>query len=49
MLLVARDWAERVLNNVRNWLVRNAIKVAGVIVILFSLALIRNGISGLVN
>jgi uncharacterized membrane protein len=49
MLLVARDWAERVLGGARDWLVRNAVKVAGVIVILFSLALIRNGISGLVN
>jgi hypothetical protein len=49
MLLVARDWAERVLNAARDWLVLNAVKVAAVIVVLFAAALLRNGISGLVS
>ena len=49
MLLVAHDWAERVLNRTRDWLVLNAVKVAAVIVVLFALALLRNGISGLVS
>lgn len=49
MLLVARNWAERVLNATRDWLVLNAVKVAAVIVVLVSLALLRNGISGLVS
>jgi Sap-like sulfolipid-1-addressing protein len=49
MLLVAREWAERVLNAARDWLVLNAVKVAAVIVVLFAAALLRNGISGLVS
>jgi len=49
MLLVAREWAERLLNSTRDWLVLNAVKVAAVIVILFAVALLRNGISGLVS
>jgi uncharacterized membrane protein len=49
MLLVARDWAERVLNATRDWLVRNAVKVAAVIVVLFAASLLRNGIAGLVS
>jgi Sap-like sulfolipid-1-addressing protein len=48
MLLVARDWAGRVLTRVRDWLIANARTVASVIVLLLAVALLRNGISGLV-
>jgi hypothetical protein len=48
-LVVARDWALRLLGRVRSWLERRAIMVAAVILILLSAALLRNGISGLVN
>lgn len=47
LLLVAREWAERLLNRVRGWLERNARTVAAVIVVLLAAALIRNGIAGL--
>ncbi len=47
MLLVAHDWALRVLGGARLWLQRNARTVAAVIVILLAAALIRNGIAGL--
>lgn len=47
LLLVARDWAERLLVGVRGWLERNAITVAAVIVVLLAASLIRNGIAGL--
>jgi Sap, sulfolipid-1-addressing protein len=49
MLLVARDWAERLLQRVRDWLIAHARTVAAVIIALFALALLRNGISGLVG
>jgi hypothetical protein len=48
MLLVAREWAMGVLEKARAWLQRNARNVAAVIVILLAVALIRNGIAGLV-
>jgi hypothetical protein len=47
MLLVARDWAVRILNLARDWLVLHARTVAAVIVVLLAAALLRNGIAGL--
>jgi hypothetical protein len=49
MLLVAPRSAGRVLNAARDWLLRDARKVAAVIIILLSASLLRNGIAGLVN
>jgi hypothetical protein len=48
MLLVARDWALRVLAQVRVWLIANARTVASLIIFLLAVALLRNGIAGLV-
>jgi Sap, sulfolipid-1-addressing protein len=47
LLLVARDWTERMLEGARRWLEHNARTVAAVLVVLVSLALLRNGIAGL--
>jgi Sap-like sulfolipid-1-addressing protein len=47
LLVVAREWAERLLVAVRGWLERNARNVAAVIVVLLAASLIRNGIAGL--
>jgi Sap, sulfolipid-1-addressing protein len=47
LLLVAREWAERLLVAVRGWLERNARTVAAVIVVLLAASLVRNGIAGL--
>jgi len=47
LLLVARGWAERLLEGVRGWLERNARTVAAVIIVLLAASLIRNGIAGL--
>jgi hypothetical protein len=49
LLLVAREWAERLLVAVRGWLERNARTVAAVIVVLLAASLIRNGIAGLTS
>jgi hypothetical protein len=49
MLVVARDWTERVLNAARDWLLLHARTVAAVIVVLLAAALLRNGIAGLTN
>jgi len=49
MLVVARDWAERVLGAARDWLVRRAWTIAAVILILFAATLLRNGIAGLTS
>jgi Sap, sulfolipid-1-addressing protein len=49
MLIVAPRWAQRVLSAARDWLLRDARKVAAVIIILLAASLLRNGISGLVN
>ena len=49
LLLVARDWAERLLQRVRGWLERNARTVAAVIIVLLAFSLIRNGIAGLTS
>jgi hypothetical protein len=47
LLLVAREWAERLLRQVRDWLLRNARTVAAVILVLLAVSLLRNGIAGL--
>jgi uncharacterized membrane protein len=49
MLFVAPDRTQKVLVRVRDWLIRNAVKVAAGIVALLALSLLRNGIAGLVN
>jgi len=49
LLVVARDWAERLLEKVRGWLERNARMVAAVIIVLLAFSLIRNGIAGLTS
>ena len=47
LLLVAPAWTKRTLASVRDWLDRNARKVAAVIIVLLALSLLRNGIAGL--
>ncbi len=47
MLVVAPDWAGRLLGHVRDWLIRNGRIVAAVIVVLLAASLLRNGIAGL--
>jgi hypothetical protein len=49
MLVVARDWTQRVLVSARDWLERNARIIAAVILFLLAAALLRNGISGLTS
>jgi hypothetical protein len=49
MLLLARQWAERVLNAARDWLLQHARTIAAVIVVLLAAAMLRNGISGLTS
>ena len=49
MLLVARDWTERVLGRARAWLERHARTIAAVIVILLAASLLRGGIAGLTS
>jgi Sap-like sulfolipid-1-addressing protein len=49
LLVVAREWTKRVLAAARQWLERNARRVAAVIIILLALALLRNGIAGLTS
>jgi hypothetical protein len=49
MLLVAREWAERVLGTARDWLLRRAWTIAAVLIILLAVALVRNGIAGLTS
>src|SRR4051812_34424055 len=48
-LIVARDWALRVLGAARGWLERNARIVAAVILVLLAVSLLRNGIAGLTD
>jgi uncharacterized membrane protein len=48
LLLVAPGWAGRVLTRARDWLIARARTVASVIIFLLALALLRNGIAGLV-
>jgi uncharacterized membrane protein len=49
MLFVTPDRTQPVLVTVRDWLVRNAMKVAAAIVALLAVSLLRNGIAGLMN
>jgi hypothetical protein len=49
LLVVAREWTERLLGKLRGWLERRAITVGYVLVILLGIALLRNGIAGLTN
>ena len=48
-LLVARDWAKRVLERARVWLENNARTVAAAIIILLAVSLLRNGLAGLTS
>jgi hypothetical protein len=47
LLLVARDWTGNMLEGARNWLELHGRTVAAVLLVLVSLALLRNGIAGL--
>lgn len=47
MLAVSPDRATRLLQRVRDWLLRNARLIAAAIMILLAAALLRDGISGL--
>jgi Sap-like sulfolipid-1-addressing protein len=49
LLIVARDWALRVLGGVRRWLERHGLTIALVILVLLAASLLRNGIAGLTN
>lgn len=49
MLLVARNRALQVLRAARDWLILHARLIASVIIVLLALALLRNGISGLLG
>ena len=49
MLVVAPKTADRMLQSARDWILRNARKVAAAIVLLLAAALLRNGIAGLVS
>ena len=49
LLVVAREWALRVLGRVRGWLERHALTIALVILVLLAASLLRNGIAGLTS
>jgi Sap, sulfolipid-1-addressing protein len=49
LLLVAREWAERLLEGVRRWLDGHARTIAAVIIVALAASLIRNGIAGLTS
>ena len=49
LLLVARRWTERVLEAARAWLELHARTFAAVLLVLVSVALLRNGIAGLTS
>src|SRR5262245_10453922 len=49
LLVVAPDFANRVLNKARDWLVRNGRIIAAVLVLLVAASLLRSGIAGLTN
>jgi Sap-like sulfolipid-1-addressing protein len=49
LLVVAREWTNRVLEAARNWLELHARTIAAVILIALAAALLRNGIAGLTN
>jgi hypothetical protein len=48
-LVVARDWALRVLGAVRGWLERRAALIGGLLILLLGAVLLRNGIAGLTS
>jgi hypothetical protein len=48
LLVIAPNWAERLLQAARGWLELNVKSIAAVIVLLLGAVLLRNGISGLV-
>jgi hypothetical protein len=47
LLLVSRDWAERVLAGTRVWLEGHLRLIASVIILLLAVSLFRNGVAGL--
>ena len=47
LLLVSRDWAERILRSTRVWLEAHLRLIASVIILLLAVSLLRNGIAGL--
>ena len=49
LLLVSRDWAERVLRGARTWLVGHLRLIASIIILLLAATLLRNGIAGLTS
>src|SRR5262245_60931232 len=49
LLLVAPEWAKRILDAARAWLERNAMRVAAVIIFVLALSLLRGGIAGLTS
>ena len=49
LLVVAKDWALRVLAGARRWLERHALTILYVILILLAASLLRNGIAGLTS
>jgi F0F1-type ATP synthase membrane subunit c/vacuolar-type H+-ATPase subunit K len=49
MLAVSPDRATRLLQHVRDWLVRNARLIGAAIMVLLAAVLLRNGISGLTH
>jgi hypothetical protein len=49
MLLVARSWTLALLEQARDWLLRNGRAVAAVLVVLLAASLLRSGIAGLTS
>jgi hypothetical protein len=49
LLIVAKDWALRVIGGARRWLERHALTIALVILVLLAASLLRNGIAGLTS
>jgi Sap-like sulfolipid-1-addressing protein len=49
LLVVAREWALRVLNGARRWLERRGLTIALVLLTLIAASLLRNGIAGLTS
>jgi hypothetical protein len=49
LLVVAPDWTGRVLSRARAWLELHAMTIAYVLLVLISISLLRNGISGLTS
>lgn len=49
LMAVSPDWANKVLNGARTWLIRNLTLIAIVIIVVLALSLLRGGISGLTD